>query len=492
MTTTTQHLGSHGLLIGDRRVLDTSAGIHGHVFPGTGKVNASVTLAGPTDVDAAVLSAGAAQNAWWGMPVDTRRDLLLRLSDLVEAEAEEVARLSVADNGSPMFISGIHPTQLVRWLRYYAGWVDKDGGQMPPTSFTSDLNLITHEPYGVVAVILPWNGPLYGIAMGVVPALAAGNAVIIKPPELAPLTSLRFGELALEAGLPSGLVNVLPADPDGSEVLVRHRGIGKIHFTGSGAVAKKIHVAAAENLTPVATELGGKSANIIFDDADLDQAAMLSAFSGPLAQSGQNCACGSRILVQSGVHDEFLEKMLNVMRFAEAGDPFDDDTMVGPVISEAAVARILSVIERARVAGSNVAIGGERLGGELADGFYLAPTLLTNVDPSSEVFQNETFGPVVSVVPFDTAEEAVDLANRTDYGLVSYVHTKDLARTHQVARALESGSIFVNTFPDLIPTAPYGGYKQSGHGRLGGLEGLREFQQVKNVRIALGKAELPS
>lgn len=480
-----------GLLIGDERLSSSSAGVHEHLFPGTGEVNARVVLAGPADVDRAVSIAKRAQREWMSLPVDDRRDALLALSDLIAANAHSLAELSIEDNGVPKFISGIHPPQLVRWLRYYAGWIDKAAGHVTPVSRSADLNLIVHEPYGVVAAILPWNGPLYGIAMVVVPALAAGNAVVIKPPELAPLTSLRFGELALQAGLPAGLVSVLPADPVGSAALVRHPGVDKIHFTGSGAVATQIHKAAADNLTPVATELGGKSANIIFHDADIDTAAMLACFSGPLAQSGQNCACGSRILVQEAVFDDVLARITMILQNSPIGDPRDASTVVGPVISELAVNRLLGVVERAQDDGATVATGGRRVTGELAGGFFVEPTVFTDVSPRSELFQQETFGPLVSLTSFSDEDDAIALANDTSYGLANYVHTTNLTRAHSVSRALQSGTVFVNTFPDLVPTAPYGGHKRSGVGRAGGLEGLLEFCQVKDVRISLGPPALP-
>jgi acyl-CoA reductase-like NAD-dependent aldehyde dehydrogenase len=481
-----------GLLIGDQRPSNSSAGVHDHVFPGTGEVNARVALAGPEDMDRAVTLAKRAQRQWAALPVDDRRDALLALSELVEANAAALAELSIEDNGNPKFISGIYPLQIVRWLRYYAGWIDKLTGQTTPVSKApADLNLIVHEPYGVVAAFLPWNGPLIGVAMAVVPALAAGNAVIIKPPELAPLTSLRFGELALQAGLPPGLVSVLPADPVGSESLVRHPGVDKIHFIGSGAVATQILKAAADNLTPVVTELGGKSANIVFEDADLDNAAMLACFGGPLAQSGQNCACGSRILVQDSIFDEFMGRFLTMVQSAPIGDPRAASTVVGPVISEAAADRILGVINRAEGEGAVVVAGGQRLGGELASGFFIEPTVFTNVDPASELAQQETFGPVVSVTSFSTDDDAIALANDVSLGLVNYVHTTNLARAHTAARALKSGTVYVNTFSDLVPTAPYGGFKRSGAGRVGGLEGLLEFCQVKDIRIGFGSPALP-
>ncbi|PQM47274.1 NAD/NADP-dependent betaine aldehyde dehydrogenase [Mycobacterium talmoniae] len=320
----------------------------------------------------------------------------------------------------------------------------------------------------------------------VAPALAAGNAVVLKPSELAPLAALRFGELCLDAGLPPGLVNVVPAGPDGGDALVRHRGIRKIHFTGGDATARKVLQAAATNLTPVVTELGGKSANIIFDDADLDAAAMLSAHQGPLMQSGQSCACASRVLVHDSVYDAFVDRFVGIIGAAKVGDPFDPQVVFGPVISHPATDRILATIHEAVADGAGeLLIGGKRMAGELAHGYYIEPTVFGGVDNASALAQTETFGPVLSIIRFRDETEAVRIANDTPYGLNAFVQTSDLTRAHRVARQLEAGSVWVNQFSDIAPQGPYGGYKQSGFGRTGGLAGLHEFMQIKNIRIAM-------
>jgi acyl-CoA reductase-like NAD-dependent aldehyde dehydrogenase len=309
---------------------------------------------------------------------------------------------------------------------------------------------------------------------------------VLKPSEVAPFAALRFGELCLEAGLPAGLVNVVPTGPEGGDALVRHPGIRKIHFTGGDATARKVVQSAAVNLTPVVTELGGKSANIIFGDADLDAAAVLSAHQGPLVQSGQSCACASRVLVHESVYDAFLEKFLAVIEASSVGDPLDPATTFGPVVSQAAVDRILATIEQAVTEPSgDLVIGGKRLGGELAQGYYVEPTVFAGVDNASVLAQTETFGPVVSVIKFSDEAEAVRIANDSRYGLNAFVQTNDLSRAHRVARQLEAGSVWINTFSDISPQGPYGGYKQSGFGRTGGLEGLHEFLQVKNSRIGM-------
>jgi aldehyde dehydrogenase (NAD+) len=480
-------LPSGAMLIGDEWVVGASGGLYEHIYAHTGKPNAVIEMAGEVEVDRAVKAAWRAHREWMAMSVDTRRDLLINLADVVHAHLEELTLINTADYAVPLTASPVHPAQLERFIRYYAGFVDKAHGQSTPVAnVPSDLQLIEREPYGVVGVIVPWNGPLYVIGMNVAPALAAGNAVVIKPPELAPMGPLRFGEICLEAGLPPGLVNVLPGGPEGGDALVRHPGIRKIHFTGGGATAKKITIAAAENLTPVATELGGKSAALVFADADLDLAAQVAAFAGPIGQSGQSCACSSRILVEDSVYEEFMSKFIAVVEAMPIGDPMNPDTIVGPVVSQAAADRITSVVDQAidQKMGELVT-GGRRLGDELAEGYYIAPTVFAGVDNHSPLAEIETFGPVVSVMRFRDEEEAVAIANDTNFGLVAYLETTNLNRAHRVSRALEAGTVWVNTTPDIVPQGPYGGYKQSGVGRAGGIEGLHEFQQIKTIRFAM-------
>jgi acyl-CoA reductase-like NAD-dependent aldehyde dehydrogenase len=420
------------------------------------------------------------------LSVDRRRDALIDLADVVHQHLAELAELNTRDYGVPISYAG-NAILLEEFLRHFAGYVDKPHGTSTPVSGSTDLNVIEREPFGVVGVIAPWNGSLVVAASCVAPALAAGNAVVFKPSELAPLAALRFGELCLEGGLPPGLVNIVPAAADGGEALVRHPGIGKIHFTGGEHTARAVLRAAAENLTPVVTELGGKSANIVFADADLDTAAVLSAHQGPLMQSGQSCACASRILVHDSVYDAFVQRFLAVIAAARVGDPLNPATTFGPVISAAAAERILAAVDGAVADGSGELLtGGHRITeGELAKGYYLEPTVLGDVDNRSVLAQNETFGPVVSLIRFRDDAEAVRIANDTRYGLNAFVHTRDLTRAHTVARQLQAGSIWINQGSRISPQGPYGGHKHSGSGRTGGLEGLQEFQQVKNIRIGL-------
>lgn len=476
------------LLVGGDTISSSSGGTYDHIFAGTGKVNATIPLAGLVEIDLAVAAAKQAQQEWVSWPVERRRDTLIALADLVAEEFNEFARLTVNDYAPP--ISFAATTMLTeRYIRYYAGFVDKATGSSTPASPYSNaavLNLVEHEPYGVVLAILPWNGPMVPVGLAVAPALAAGNAVLVKPPELSPFAPYHFGQLCLKAGLPAGLVSILPAGPEGSELMVRHPGIDKIHFTGGADTARKIIRAASDNLTPVVTELGGKNPNVIFADADLDTAAQIAAFQGPLTQSGQSCACGSRIIVQESVYDEFLDKMLAVISSAKVGDPWDPATMVGPVVSQGAADRIMGVIDEAiDNKYGELVHGGKRLGGELADGFFIEPTVFSRVDNTSPLAQIETFGPVVSVIPFSDDADGLRIANDTIYGLNSFVFTNDLKRAHRFARGLQSGSVWVNTHSDMQPQSPYGGYKQSGTGRVGGVEGLHDFLQVKNIRIPL-------
>ncbi|MFI5718926.1 aldehyde dehydrogenase family protein [Nocardia sp. NPDC051750] len=474
------------LLIGGDRIDQSSGGTHAHIFPGTGRPNGTVQLAGSEEIDLAAESSRNAQREWISFTSDRRRDLLIDLADAVHEHMAEFSRLNVQDYAVPISLA-INTLLLERFLRHFAGYVDKPHGLSTPAAGSFDLNLIEREPYGVVGVIAPWNGAMVVAASCVAPALAAGNAVVFKPSPLAPFAALRFGELCTEVGLPPGLVNVVPAGPEGGEALVRHSGIGKIHFTGGGTTARKILATAAENLVPVVAELGGKSANIVFEDADLDAAVQLSAYQGPIVQSGQSCACASRVLVHESVYDAFLERFVATVESARVGDPFDPTVLFGPVVSASDADRILGVIDGAVSAGAGELLtGGQRMGGELAEGFFIEPTVFADVDNRSDLARAETFGPVVSVMRFTDEAEAIRIANDSPYGLNAFIQTTNLTRAHRVSRLLQAGSVWINQVSDISPQGPYGGYKHSGFGRTGGLEGLYEFLQVKNIRIGMG------
>ncbi|MGP0047266.1 MAG: aldehyde dehydrogenase family protein [Solirubrobacteraceae bacterium] len=471
------------LIAGSRH--DGRAGEHQHVYAGNGTSTTTVPLAGEDAIDAAVGSARTAAERWRGMPAAGRRAVLLRVAELIGADTERLTGLQTLESGMPIQYAKAVPGAAADFFAYYAGWSDKLGGDVIDTWPMRALDYAVDEPYGVVAIIVPWNAPLASLAQIAGAALAAGNAVVLKPPELAPFTSLRVGELFLEAGGPEGALNIVPGGPRAGAALVRHPGVAKVHFTGSAATARSVIAGAAENLTPVALELGGKSAHVIFADADV-KAAARHAMAGLVIYSGQGCANGTRVLVQASIYDELLDTVLSRLGRLPVGDPLASGTVIGPVVSARACDRIVELIDRARELGAGTLVaGGERIGGELAGGFYIAPTVFSEVDSETELAQQEIFGPVLAFTRFETERDAIELANGTSYGLAAYVHTADVRRAHRVARALEAGNVWVNGFFGIPPSMPFGGTKQSGYGRVGGLAGLREFVRCKNVWLAL-------
>lgn len=476
-------LGEPALRIGGEEIRDSSGGSVEHVYAATGKPTVPVVLAGPSEIDTAVGAARAAFALWRDTPVNERRDVLLRLADLIVAHAEELSQLQTLEIGVPVQLSSQMPRIAADWLRYHAGWADKTGGDVISTWPVRSLNYTLDEPYGVIAGIIPWNGSLMSMAQLLGPALATGNTVVVKPSELAPFVAGRFADLAVQAGLPVGAAVVVPGGADAGQALAGHRDIDKVHFTGGTATARSVLARAAENLTPVALELGGKSPHVVFDDADIRFTARL-AMSGVVALAGQGCANGTRLLVHEAVRDQVLEILVSRLRKTPPGDPAAPATVMGPVVSLSACERILAVIERGRAQGRLVA-GGSRVGGELADGFFIEPTVFADVDPTAELVQEEIFGPVLSVLSFADEQEALALANGTRFGLGAYVHTNDLRRAHRFSRTLAAGAVWVNGAPGLMPSAPFGGVKQSGSGRIGGLAGVREFLRPKNVWIPI-------
>lgn len=472
-------------IIGDQRVERGSGQAHRHIYPANGQVTRELAMAGTGEVDAAVQAARAAFPAWRDMPGNQRRNLLLKVADLLEKHGAELAALCTLENGSPAMAAAYMAPVAAERFRYYAGWTDKLKGETLSVWNGPAHDYVSYEPYGVVGAIIPWNGPLFAAAMVMTPALAAGNCIVIKAPELAPYGVMRLAELCLEAGLPPGVVNMVVGGPDVGEAIVGHPGVDKVQFVGSGATAKKVLRSAADTLKPCGLELGGKSAVIVFADADLAQAAQ-RGLGGAISVSGQGCVNGTRLLVERPIYDQYLQALAAIAGHIQVGDPVDSATLMGPVISEASVQRILGIVERARQDGARLVLGGERLGGEFAQGYYLPITVLADVDHASPLAQHEVFGPVLSVTPFDTEEEAIALANATDYGLGAYIHTQNLRRAHHVANNMQAGMIHVNAAGEgMQPFAPFGGMKQSGYGRLGGEQGLMEFLQAKNVWVNL-------
>jgi acyl-CoA reductase-like NAD-dependent aldehyde dehydrogenase len=476
---TVTRLGAQGHLIGGQWTPSDAGGRYEHRYAATGDVDAPVGLAGAGEVDAAVTAARVAQPAWAALPPHRRAAILYRLADLLERNGPEAAELAAFDNGTP--VSVMNPGfYAASWVRYYAGWCDKLDGEV--LSSGSPLTYVRLEPYGVVAVIPPWNGSMMGMGQKCGPALAAGNAVVAKPPEVSPFGMLRFAELALEAGLPGGVLNVVVGGAPTGEALVGHPGVDKISFTGGTATARTLMATAARYLTPLALELGGKSPVIVFPDADLDSAARTACLGATLL-AGQGCALPTRLYVHEDVYDEVATKVVSTLDSLPVGDPLDPATFVGPVVTEAAMERILATIDRAAEEGATLLAGGVRLGGELAGGWFVAPTVFGDVDHHSDLARNEVFGPVQAILRFTSEDEVLQKANDSPFGLGAYLHTRDLRRVQRFVSELASGTVAVNGMGRISPATPFGGYGQSGFGREGGRAGIEEMVQRKTVFV---------
>jgi aldehyde dehydrogenase (NAD+) len=473
------------LHIGGELRTEGSAGSHQHIFPVTGEVQGSVPMAGPDDVDLAVKAAHEAFAVWRTWKPADRSRVLHRLGELMERDRDELARLSVLDNGMTASMSPLLVDLMTSWTHYYAGWADKIEGRVTSTpSQQRELGYTSPEPYGVVGIILTWNGPLVSVGMKLIPALAAGNTVVMKPSELTPYATEHLMSLIREAGIPDGVVNLLLGGPETGDALVRHDLVKKVTFTGGPATARKILAACAESLKPAVLELGGKSANVIFQDADLDLALAITAFAVFGTLAGQGCAIATRMIVHNDIYDEVVERTLAVVGTLRCGDPFDPEIVVGPVVTRAAQERILDMIKQAQAQGATLLAGGNVPQG-LDGGFFVEPTVLGDVDPSSELGQVEVFGPVLSLMRFHDEEEAVRIANATDYGLAAYLFTNDAARIQRLVSRLEAGGVYVNGASPVVGCdLPFGGVGISGYGREGGEEGLFEFLQTKAVAIA--------
>ncbi|MEO3787548.1 aldehyde dehydrogenase family protein [Actinocorallia sp. B10E7] len=476
------------LRIGAERLTSGSGGVYGHVDPSTGKVDKEIPLAGAAEIDQAVKAAHEAFQSWSRTAPSERRRLLMRLADLIDENATEFARRGTLDNATPMTAAAGMAGTSSEWVRYYAGWADKLSGDMTAMSTdTGELGYTLPQPYGVIGIIITWNGPLISLAMKIPAALAAGNTVVVKPSEMTPFSGELFADLVEQAGIPAGVVNILPGAPEAGAALVEHPLVQKVTFTGGPETARKILHACADQMKPAVLELGGKSANIVFEDSDLDVVCPHGVFLPVALLSGQGCAFPTRMLVQRSIYDEVVAQVTAIAENITVGDPFDPAVQSGPVINQAAVDRILGMIERAEADGARLVTGGVRLtlDGDLAGGYFLEPTVFADVDPYSELAQTEVFGPVLSIIPFDTEEEAIAIANATRYGLSAYIQTKDLRRAHRMAEALVSGEVLINGAANLAVHRPFGGFGLSGFGKEGGRPGIEEFLRVKAVGIAL-------
>ncbi|MBH0112103.1 aldehyde dehydrogenase family protein [Novosphingobium sp. YJ-S2-02] len=477
------------LVIGDSAEENGSGESYAHVYPATGTVTREIRLANADDVDRAAAAARAAFPAWRAMPGDKRRDLFMKLAGVLEARSAEFIPSLVSENGSVAMTAPYMGYDAAQKFRYFGGWCDKIHGRTIPMWGAPAHDYVAYDPFGTIGIIIPWNGPLFAATMVMAPALAAGNCIVLKAPDIAPYSTMKLMEIIGDVGFPPGVVNLVTGGAEAGDAMVAHPAIDKIEFIGSGRTAQKVLTRAAERLKPVGLELGGKSAVIVFDDADL-MAAAKKGLGGAVSSNGQGCVNGTRLLVQRGVYDKYLGILSQMAAHVATGDPFDPKTVLGPVISESALKRISGMVERGVGGGGRIVAGGDRLGGECSDGFFLPVTILADVENESEIAQNEVFGPVLAVTPFDTEEEAIALANGTEYGLGAYVHTQNLRRAHHVTGQLQAGMIHVNGGGEAMqPNCPFGGFKKSGHGRLGGVEGLHEFLQPKNIWMSLAAPE---
>jgi phenylacetaldehyde dehydrogenase len=457
--------------------------------PVTGGTLATLAEAQPQDVDAAVEAARGALDdpAWSSIRPRERAQLLFQLADAIEERTGEFAALEAIDSGKPLRnATNVDVPQAIDHLRYFAGWVTKIEGSTI-TSNVGDYMIYTRrEPVGVCALIVPWNYPLLLTMWKLAPALACGNTVILKPAEQTSLTALRLGELACEVGFPPGVINILTGRGEiTGAALAAHPGVDKVSFTGSTEVGKSIAAVGATNLTRVSLELGGKSPNVVFADADLEAAASGAAW-GIFYNMGEDCCAGSRLFVQSGVFDEFLSKVAEAARAIKVGHPFEDGSQLGPLVSQGHHARVAGYVDGALAAGATKVTGGGRpdyLPG--TEGYYYSPTILTDVTPDARIVREEVFGPVVVATPFTDDEHAVRVANDTCYGLAAGVWTQNLGRAHRFAHAVKAGTVWLNDFGPADAAAPFGGFKQSCYGREHGGEALNLFLETKSVWVNL-------
>ncbi|HEX3875344.1 MAG TPA: aldehyde dehydrogenase family protein [Bryobacteraceae bacterium] len=473
------------LLINNRWVASQSGKTFPTINPATGEEICQVAEADAADVNIAVAAARAAfeKGPWRKMQASDRGRLLNKLADLMEKHADELAALESLDNGKPLGVArAVDVPASIACYRYFAGWSDKIQGRTIPID--GDYFCYTRlEPVGVVGQIIPWNFPLLMQAWKLAPALATGNTVVMKPAEQTPLSALRVGELLVEAGYPEGVVNILPGyGPTAGGAIARHMDVDKVAFTGSTEVGQIIMEAAAKsNLKRVTLELGGKSPNIVFADTNIDEAVEGAHF-GLFFNHGQCCCAGSRVFVEQKIYDEFVEKSGARASKRRVGDPFDPKTEQGPQVDDAQFDKVMGYIDSGKSEGAKLVCGGGRVGDK---GYFIQPTVFADVKDEMKIAREEIFGPVMSIIPFKSADEVVERANKTTYGLAAAVWTKDITKALAISNSVRAGTVWVNCYNVLDPRAPFGGFKQSGIGRELGEYGLQQYTEVKTVTVKL-------
>ena len=459
------------------------------VNPATGEVLTQIAQASSSDVDNAVAAARRAfddrNGPWRKTSASERGRLIWKLADLLEKNIDEFAELETLDNGKPIFESRyVDMPMVIDVLRYYAGWATKIHGETVNTTETA-FTYTLREPVGVVGMIVPWNFPLLLSSWKLGPALACGNTVVWKPASLTPLTALRFGELSVEAGMPAGVINVITGSSETGRDMVRHAGIDKIAFTGSTEVGKEIMRGAADTMKRVTLELGGKSPNIVFADADIDNA-VKGAITGIFYGKGEVCNAGSRLFIESKAQDEFLEKLVARAKKMVPADPLDPKTRMGAIVSQDQMQTVLGYIEAGKKEGAKLIAGGNRVNIDGSKGFFIEPTIFGGVKNDMKIAQEEIFGPVLATLAFDDLDEVIAQANNNVYGLASAVWTRDVKKAHIVSRQLKAGTVWINTYGLMDAALPFGGYKSSGFGRELGDKALEHYTENKSVWMNLG------